>query len=97
TDAHGGRLCVHDTGEGIAARHIPFLTERFYRVDSGRSRATGGTGLGLSIVNQVLMRHDARLVIESVPGKGSTFTCVFPVSRLATLALPSPSATTAVS
>jgi len=94
TDAQGGRFCVQDTGEGIAARHIPFLTERFYRVDSGRSRATGGTGLGLSIVNQVLMRHDARLVVESVPGKGSTFTCLFPPSRLATDAQPlSPSET----
>ncbi len=82
TDANGGHLAVRDTGEGIAARHIPFLTERFYRVDSGRSRATGGTGLGLSIVNEVLIRHDGRLAIESVPGQGSTFTCHFPSSRL---------------
>jgi len=92
TDAQGGRFSVQDTGEGVAAHHIPFLTERFYRIDSGRSRATGGTGLGLSIVNQVLMRHDAHLVVDSVLGKGSTFTCLFPVSRLVADAPPSPAA-----
>lgn len=94
TDTNGGDFAVQDTGEGIAARHIPFLTERFYRVDSGRSRATGGTGLGLSIVNEVLIRHDGRLAIESAPGQGSTFTCHFPSSRLVARAPSSyPSAT----
>ncbi len=77
----GGRFSVEDHGEGIAARHIPYLTERFYRVDSGRSRASGGTGLGLSIVKQVLVRHDARLLVDSALGSGSTFTCLFPLSR----------------
>ncbi len=80
--ADGGRFAVEDRGEGVAARHIPYLAERFYRVDSGRSRATGGTGLGLSIVKQVLARHEARLVIDSALGEGSTFTCVFPLSRI---------------
>lgn len=90
TDADGGRFSVEDTGEGIPAHHIPFLTERFYRADSARSRASGGTGLGLSIVNQVLLRHGATLVIESALGRGSTFTCVFPSSRLRAESLPSP-------
>ncbi len=76
-------LRVRDNGEGIAPEHIPRLTERFYRVDRGRSRSTGGTGLGLAIVKHVLQRHQARLAIESTPGKGSTFSCVFPASRLA--------------
>lgn len=74
---------VKDTGEGIAAEHIPRLTERFYRVDRSRSRATGGTGLGLAIVKHVLNRHQARFEVDSEPGKGSTFSVVFPVSRLA--------------
>jgi len=78
----GARFSVTDGGEGIAAEHIPHLTERFYRVDTARSRATGGTGLGLSIVKHVLTRHDARLDIESTPGRGSTFSCVFPASRV---------------
>ncbi len=88
-DAQGGRFTVEDTGEGIPAHHLPFLTERFYRVDSGRSRASGGTGLGLSIVAQVLMRHNARLTIDSVPGQGSRFTCVFPPSRVTVRAVSS--------
>lgn len=70
---------VQDEGLGIAAEHIPRLTERFYRVDKDRSRVTGGTGLGLAIVKHVLERHQARLEIESVLGKGSTFRCVFPM------------------
>lgn len=74
---------VKDTGEGIAAEHIPRLTERFYRVDRSRSRATGGTGLGLAIVKHVLNRHQAKLEVDSEPGKGTTFSAVFPVSRLA--------------
>ncbi|MCB1786879.1 MAG: phosphate regulon sensor histidine kinase PhoR [Gammaproteobacteria bacterium] len=76
-------LEVSDTGEGIAAEHLPRLTERFYRVDAGRSRERGGTGLGLAIVKHVLKRHDARLAIHSRLGEGSHFTCVFPASRLA--------------
>ncbi len=73
---------VSDTGIGIAPEHIPRLTERFYRVDKGRSTASGGTGLGLAIVKHVLARHGARLRIESVPGKGSTFSAQFPPERL---------------
>ncbi len=77
----GSCLIVEDTGEGIAARHIPFLTKRFYRVDRGRSREQGGTGLGLSIVKYVMSRHQAELKIESTPGKGSQFSCHFPAKR----------------
>jgi two-component system phosphate regulon sensor histidine kinase PhoR len=77
-----GLFAVTDTGEGIAAQHIPRLTERFYRVDRGRSRATGGTGLGLAIVKHILQRHQARLRIESTMGKGSAFTAAFPADRL---------------
>jgi len=73
---------VTDTGEGIAAEHIPRLTERFYRVDRSRSRETGGTGLGLAIVKHVLTRHGAHLEVQSIPGKGSTFSAVFPAQRL---------------
>jgi len=80
-DPEGARLSVRDSGEGIGAQHIPRLTERFYRVDSARSRATGGTGLGLSIVKHVLLRHDAYLDIHSEVGKGSTFSCMFPAAR----------------
>ena len=71
-------LEVQDEGLGIAAEHIPRLTERFYRVDKDRSRVSGGTGLGLAIVKHVLERHQARLEVDSVLGKGSTFRCVFP-------------------
>jgi two-component system phosphate regulon sensor histidine kinase PhoR len=77
-----GVFSVTDTGEGIAAEHIPRLTERFYRVDRSRSRETGGTGLGLAIVKHVLTRHGARLDIQSIPGKGSTFAAIFPAQRL---------------
>jgi two-component system, OmpR family, phosphate regulon sensor histidine kinase PhoR len=73
---------VQDSGPGIAAEHIPRLTERFYRVDRSRSRETGGTGLGLAIVKHVVQRHGAELRIESTPGKGSRFTIVFPASRV---------------
>jgi two-component system phosphate regulon sensor histidine kinase PhoR len=82
TDEHGGHFSVTDTGIGIASEHIPRLTERFYRVDAGRSRATGGSGLGLAIVKHVLQRHGAQLSIESEEGHGSTFTCDFPRERL---------------
>jgi two-component system phosphate regulon sensor histidine kinase PhoR len=73
---------VQDTGPGIAAEHLPRLTERFYRVDRSRSRDTGGTGLGLAIVKHVAQRHGAELRIDSTPGKGSTFSLVFPASRV---------------
>ena len=73
---------VTDTGEGIGAEHIPRLTERFYRVDRGRSRDKGGTGLGLAIVKHILARHNARLEIESSPGAGSTFRFLFPANRV---------------
>lgn len=72
---------VADSGEGIAAQHLPHLTERFYRVDTARSRETGGTGLGLSIVKHILLRHEARLGIDSELGRGSTFRCIFPAAR----------------
>lgn len=74
-------FAVSDSGMGIAPHHIPRLTERFYRVDTGRSRATGGTGLGLAIVKHVLLRHQGRLEIDSEPGTGSTFACHFPLGR----------------
>ena len=76
-DDQGAHLAVQDSGIGIDAKHLPRLTERFYRVDSSRASNTGGTGLGLAIVKHVLLRHRARLDISSVPGKGSTFTCHF--------------------
>lgn len=72
---------VADNGLGIDAKHLPRLTERFYRVDASRNSATGGTGLGLAIVKHVLMRHDGELKITSEIGKGSTFTCVFSVHQ----------------
>jgi two-component system, OmpR family, phosphate regulon sensor histidine kinase PhoR len=74
---------VRDEGIGIEAHHIPRLTERFYRVDRGRSRANGGTGLGLAIVKHILSRHQAHLEVTSVLGKGTTFTAVFPAARAA--------------
>lgn len=73
---------VTDTGIGIPAEHIPRLTERFYRIDKGRSTASGGTGLGLAIVKHVLARHGGRLVIHSTPGRGSTFSACFSADRL---------------
>jgi two-component system phosphate regulon sensor histidine kinase PhoR len=81
TDA-GAEFSVEDTGIGIDPEHLPRLTERFYRVDRGRSRETGGTGLGLSIVKHALARHQATLAIDSTPGKGSRFTARFPAARL---------------
>lgn len=84
-DGDDAILEVQDTGPGIPARHIPRLTERFYRVDEGRAREQGGTGLGLSIVRHVLLRHDATLEITSSPGKGSTFRCRFPAHRSVSL------------
>ncbi|MBF8269700.1 MAG: phosphate regulon sensor kinase PhoR [Gammaproteobacteria bacterium] len=79
-DKSSACLEVTDTGEGIAPEHLPRLTERFYRVDKGRSRDKCGTGLGLAIVKHVLRRHNAELDIESEPGKGSTFRCRFPAA-----------------
>jgi two-component system phosphate regulon sensor histidine kinase PhoR len=84
TDGGGGHFSVTDTGIGIAAEHLPRLTERFYRVDPGRSRASGGSGLGLSIVKHALQRHGATLEIQSEEGKGSRFICHFPQQRLRT-------------
>lgn len=81
-DAHSGRFSVTDTGIGIAAEHLPRITERFYRVDHGRSREMGGTGLGLAIVKHVLERHHALLEVKSEPGKGSCFTTIFPAHRM---------------
>src|SRR5699024_5987509 len=78
-DKAGAHFCVADTGIGIAPEHIPRLTERFYRVDRGRSAKTGGTGLGLAIVKHILQRYNANLEIESRPGVGSTFCCHFPM------------------
>jgi len=80
----GDAVCfeVEDDGIGISPEHLPRLTERFYRIDTGRSRESGGTGLGLAIVKHVLDRHGAHLEIDSQPGKGSVFRCVFPKKLL---------------
>jgi two-component system phosphate regulon sensor histidine kinase PhoR len=78
----GARFIVEDTGPGIAAEHLPRLTERFYRVDEGRSREAGGSGLGLAIVKHVLQHHGATLEVASTPGTGSSFACVFPARRV---------------
>jgi two-component system, OmpR family, phosphate regulon sensor histidine kinase PhoR len=75
------RIMVRDFGPGIAPEHLPRLTERFYRVDVGDSRAQGGTGLGLSLVKHILNRHRGRLLIESVPKNGAVFTACFPQMR----------------
>lgn len=83
SDEAGAELVVSDTGEGIDPTHIPRLTERFFRVDRGRSRTDGGVGLGLAIVKHVLSRHDAELRIDSQPGRGSRFSCYFPTGRIA--------------
>ena len=85
-----GVFTVHDTGIGIASEHIPRLTERFYRVDRSRSRATGGTGLGLAIVKHVLLRHQAELSIESRLGEGSVFSVRLPAKRVRPVADPPP-------
>jgi two-component system phosphate regulon sensor histidine kinase PhoR len=81
-DPAGAHVSVQDTGIGIAPAHIPRLTERFYRVDAGRSRKLGGSGLGLAIVKHALQRHGAQLEVRSVEGKGSTFACHFPPDRV---------------
>jgi len=92
-DEDGGHFSVSDTGMGIPPEHIPRLTERFYRVDPGRSRSTGGSGLGLAIVKHVLQRHGATLEVQSTLGAGSTFTCHFPAERV--LMVRAPDAATA--
>jgi two-component system, OmpR family, phosphate regulon sensor histidine kinase PhoR len=81
-DAEGAYFSVIDSGIGIPAEHIPRLTERFYRVDAGRSRGQGGSGLGLAIVKHALQRHGGWLDVQSTEGKGSTFTCHFPPQRI---------------
>jgi two-component system phosphate regulon sensor histidine kinase PhoR len=78
----GGEFAVQDTGIGIDPKHIPRLTERFYRVDRGRSRDAGGTGLGLAIVKHSLTRHQGYLEVTSVVGEGSRFAACFPSSRM---------------
>jgi two-component system, OmpR family, phosphate regulon sensor histidine kinase PhoR len=80
-----GELSVTDTGPGIAPEHLPRLTERFYRVDRSRSRDTGGTGLGLAIAKHVAQRHGGELKVESVVGKGSTFTLTIGAARVRTV------------
>jgi two-component system, OmpR family, phosphate regulon sensor histidine kinase PhoR len=80
--ADGGEFTVADSGIGIASEDVPRLTERFYRVDRSRSRASGGTGLGLAIVKHVLIRHQGELIIESEAGKGSSFTVRLPLDRV---------------
>jgi two-component system phosphate regulon sensor histidine kinase PhoR len=87
TDGDGAYFSVIDTGIGIPAEHIPRLTERFYRVDAGRSRGEGGSGLGLAIVKHALQRHGGWLDVESAEGKGSIFTCQFPTPRICELAV----------
>src|SRR3546814_17348500 len=82
TDQCHAIYSVQDTVIGIAAQDIPRLTERFYRVDRGRSRATGGTGLGLAITKHVAMRHNAELSIHSRFGAGSLFSLIFPPTRV---------------
>jgi two-component system phosphate regulon sensor histidine kinase PhoR len=81
-DAEGAYFSVIDSGIGIPAEHIPRLTERFYRVDAGRSRGQGGSGLGLAIVKHALQRHGGWLDVQSTEGKGSAFTCHFPLQRI---------------
>ncbi len=78
-NASQAHLSVHDYGPGIAPEHLPRLTERFYRVDAGQSRAKGGTGLGLAIVKHIVARHGGRLNIESKLGEGATFSVALPL------------------
>ncbi|WP_342321949.1 phosphate regulon sensor histidine kinase PhoR [Kosakonia sp. BYX6] len=84
---HGAEFSVQDNGPGIAAEHIPRLTERFYRVDKARSRQTGGSGLGLAIVKHAVNHHDSRLDIVSQPGKGTRFSFVLPERLVAKVAV----------
>jgi len=77
-----GIFKVTDTGPGIEAHHLPFISERFYRVEKSRSQKSGGTGLGLSIVKNIALKHESKLKIESKIGKGSTFKIIFPSERI---------------
>ncbi|BAL96652.1 phosphate regulon sensor histidine kinase PhoR [Rubrivivax gelatinosus] len=94
-DDGSAEIEVADTGVGIAREHLPRLTERFYRVDSSRSRETGGTGLGLSIVKHVVQRHGGEIDVASEPGRGSRFRLVFPAARLRQRAAASGASTAA--
>ena len=85
-------VAVRDQGEGIAAQHLPRLTERFYRIDNARSRQLGGTGLGLAIVKHIVNRHRGALSIDSSPGQGSVFTVFLPVAPAAAMAKANPAA-----
>ena len=80
-DEVGGHLSIKDNGIGIEEKHLSRITERFYRIDKGRSRKMGGTGLGLAIVKYALQAHEATLEIKSQIGIGSEFICHFPESR----------------
>jgi two-component system phosphate regulon sensor histidine kinase PhoR len=80
--AGAAAFAVHDEGPGIDSRHLTRLTERFYRVDTSRSRARGGTGLGLSVVKHAVSRNGGELDIQSTLGRGSTFRCTFPAERI---------------
>jgi len=82
----GASLTVADNGIGIEPRHLPRLSERFYRVDRARARESGGTGLGLAIVKHIAQRHGGQLLIDSVPGEGSEFAIHFPAQRVETVA-----------
>ena len=82
TDDTAAELIVEDDGQGIEPEHIDRLTERFYRVDAGRSREKGGTGLGLSIVKHIIERHGGKLIISSEIGHGASFACCFPENRV---------------
>jgi two-component system, OmpR family, phosphate regulon sensor histidine kinase PhoR len=88
-DDGAGVFEVQDSGIGIAKEHWPRLTERFYRVDGSRSRDSGGTGLGLAIVKHVVQRHGGSILIDSEPGKGTTFKVVLPAARVRKAPQPS--------
>lgn len=85
-DDGGAVMAVEDDGPGIDEEHLPRITERFYRVDPGRSRARGGTGLGLALVKHAVARNGGRLDVASTPGEGSRFSCHFPAERVVDLA-----------
>jgi two-component system phosphate regulon sensor histidine kinase PhoR len=86
----GVAIAVADTGDGIPPIHLPRLTERFYRVDQGRSRRLGGTGLGLAIVKHIVRRHRGRLAIDSEEGSGTTVTVYIPAAAEGTDAAARP-------
>jgi two-component system, OmpR family, phosphate regulon sensor histidine kinase PhoR len=94
-DEAGAYFAVIDSGIGIPAEHIPRLTERFYRVDAGRTRGQGGSGLGLAIVKHALQRHGGWLEVQSTEGQGSTFTCHFPQQRVWKIATRTPASAAA--